>query len=143
MSTGLIATPVVLPEGWLTAYDRLHREGLAAFPPAALHYVMNVVRQATQNPELKEITGASEVEERATHAASIGPAAVIAAFRTATRADFGPLQAFVLSDWGLKTPADLGLAVSHLGHAGCLTLDDGDAPEFYALYENPFTGELP
>jgi|GEM_PF-4291659 len=128
MSTGLRASPAVLPEGWLNAYARLHREGLAEFPPAALHYVLNVVRQA-----------GSEAESL--HTGSLGPAAVSAAFRAATRADFGPLRSFVLEDWGLLTPGDLGRAISRLGHAGCLTLDDGDAPEYYALDENPFTGE--
>jgi hypothetical protein len=115
-------TSAALPEGWMTAYGRLHRDGLAAYPPAALHYVLTLVRHAARE------------------GAPLSPEVVTAHFRRAVRADFGPLYDLVLEDWGLTTPARLGEAVSVLGRAGCLSTDDGDAPELYAADALPFTG---
>lgn len=107
--------------GWSAAYARLHREGLAEFPPACLHYVLELVRRVSH-------------EE-----GPPGPAALTAAFRAATRDDFGPLRRDVLDEWGVRRPAALGRAVALLGHAGCLILDEEDAPAFYAADARAFT----
>jgi uncharacterized repeat protein (TIGR04138 family) len=111
------------PRNWTEAYADLHRTGYADFPPACLHYVLEVVRNAARaetasTPPIRSILSA---------------AGVIAAFRAATRTDFGALRAAVLDDWGLRAPRDLGRAVAHLGRAGCLIVDEGDSLEHYSV----------
>jgi uncharacterized repeat protein (TIGR04138 family) len=105
-----------VPTGWKAAYASLYRDGCADFPPACLHYVLELVRSAARN-----------------HGAALTPAATTQAFREAIRADFGALAGEVLEDWDLRTPKDLGHAVELLGRYGCLTLDSEDTPEHFAL----------
>lgn len=101
--------------GWKTAYAAMHQDGAADFPPACLHYVLDMVRGAARDGE-----------------GSLTPAATIAAFRRSTRADFGPLADEVLADWEMRTPENLGRAVTLLGRYGCLALDAGDTAENFA-----------
>lgn len=155
--------PGTAPPSWEEAYARLYHDGRAEFPPACLHYVETVVRQAAlaPRPSFADETTGDEVETRETTApqgvpgtrgirdtaaaevpagaGSLPPAAVIAAFRNALRRDFGPLREAVLREWGMLTPFDLGRAIGALGHVDRLSLDDGDAPEFYARDPVPLT----
>jgi uncharacterized repeat protein (TIGR04138 family) len=105
-----------LPTGWKAAYASMYRDGSADFPPACLHYVLELVRSTSRQ-----------------HGSELTPAATTRAFREAIRADFGALAGEVLEDWGLRTPKDLGHAVELLGRYGCLTLDSEDTPEHFAL----------
>lgn len=112
---------------WTSAYAAMHRDGAAAFPPACLHYVLDLVR--------------AESGRRGEPGTSVGPLTpteTSAAFRRAAHADFGPLVDEVLSDWRLETPAALGEAVALLGAYGCLTLDAGDSPQAFATDTVPF-----
>ncbi len=149
--------PDSFPDRWKEAYARLYHAGRADFPPACLHYVETVVRQAAIPPTVDspvrsdarddgsheggtppdDDPDSRDSTERGTEhatgtARSLPPAAVIAAFRNAVRQDFGALRAQVLREWGLLTPFDLGRAIGLLGHVDRLILDDGDAPAFYA-----------
>jgi uncharacterized repeat protein (TIGR04138 family) len=114
--------------GWKSAYAAMHRDGAAAFPPACLHYVLELVRTESGR------RGGSGTSDSA-----LTPADTSAAFRRAARADFGPLVDDVLKDWNLETPAALGEAVALLGAYGCLTLDAGDSPQAFATDTVPFT----
>ena len=109
---------------WVTVYAALHREGATSFAPAGLHYVLDVTRA-----------------EAARRGGDVAPADLIAAFRRAVRADFGPLSATVLADWSLETPAVLGAAVSQLGRYGGLDLADGDAIDAFAADAIPLAEE--
>ena len=102
--------------GWKAAYAALYHDGAASFPPASMHYVLEVVRSAVHN-----------------RGNALTPADTTEAFREAVRSDFGPLSDAVLADWELRTPKDLGHAVDLLGRSGCLTLDSEDVPENFAL----------
>jgi uncharacterized repeat protein (TIGR04138 family) len=110
------------PTGWKAAYASLYREGSADFPPACLHYVLELVRRVSR--------------DRGT---TLTPAETTRAFRDAIRADFGALAGEVLADWELRTPQDLGHAVELLGRYGCLTLDSEDTPEHFALDATPLS----
>jgi uncharacterized repeat protein (TIGR04138 family) len=116
---------------WTSAYAAMHRDGAAAFPPACLHYVLDLVRaeSARRGPG----TGGSGMS-----GGPLTPTETSAAFRRATRADFGPLVDDVLADWKLETPAALGEAVALLGAYGCLTLEAGDSPQAFATDTVPF-----
>lgn len=114
--------------GWKTAYAAMHRDGAAVFPPACLHYVLELIRAESGR---QGGSGRSE--------GSLTPADTSAAFRRAAHADFGPLAGEVLNDWKLETPAALGEAVALLGAYGCLTLDAGDSPQAFATDTVPFT----
>jgi hypothetical protein len=144
---GTGTTAMVVPEGWTEAYASLHRDGVAHFPPACLHYVLNIVRQASfvwgeRDPvEIEDLAGPEMAPVRPTPR-SVPPAAVIKAFRSAIRNDFGALRDEVLEDWGLRTPADLGLAITLLGQAGALTLEEGDGPAFYSPDVIPFVRDV-
>lgn len=120
MSVESFHTDEAAMDAWSAAYARLHREGLAEFPPACLYYVLELVRHVSRTDGPPD------------------PAALIAAFRAATRRDFGPLRDDVLADWALTRPADLGRAVALLGHVGCLVLEAGDDPARYAADPRPF-----
>lgn len=111
---------------WKEAYAAMHNDGRAAFPPACLHYVLERVRRAGRE-----------------HAGGLPPDAIIADFRRAVRADFGPLFREVLEDWELRDPADLGRAVTLLGNYHCIQLDSGDTPEHFATDTVPFSKEEP
>jgi uncharacterized repeat protein (TIGR04138 family) len=144
---GTGTTAMVVPEGWTEAYAGLYRDGVAHFPPACLHYVLNIVRQASlvgsENDPVERIdlTGHETAHTRPAPR-SVPPAGVIKAFRSAVRNDFGTLRDDVLEDWGLRTPADLGLAITLLGQAGALTLEEGDAPECYSPDVIPFVRDV-
>jgi uncharacterized repeat protein (TIGR04138 family) len=104
----------------------MHRDGAAAFPPACLHYVLELVRNESRR-----------------RAAVLPPADMVAAFRRAARSDFGSLCREVLEDWELRVPADLGHAVLLLGRYGCLSLDAEDTPGAFATDTVPFTEGRP
>ncbi len=147
------------PVPWKEAYARLHRDGRADFPPACLRYVENVVRQTASTPSplppspAANPPGSGSSDDIVTHDAedgshddgsatrSLTPATVIAAFREATQRDFGPLREDVLRHWGMRTPFDLGRAVTLLGRVDRLLLDEGDDPFRYAKDTVPFTEE--
>jgi uncharacterized repeat protein (TIGR04138 family) len=155
------------PRSWTAVYATLHETGRAVFPPACLHYVLEVVRRAARHlphsyqalgarsemnlkPELNStshkseafhIENSSSMNKSSTLAHTLSAPDVITAFRTAVRTDFGPLRNAVLEEWGILTPADLGRAVSVLGSVGCLNLDDGDSIEFYAAEPSSFLTE--
>jgi uncharacterized repeat protein (TIGR04138 family) len=111
--------------GWKDAYAAMHRAGEASFPPAGLHYVLELVRHATR-----------------ARGAALSPADTIASFRRAARADFGPLRAGVLAEWGLETPAALGSAIHLLARHDCLTLEESESPEDFTIDPVPLTDEL-
>jgi uncharacterized repeat protein (TIGR04138 family) len=109
---------------WKSVYASMHRDGEAAFPPAALHYVLQLVRkragtQAGANTEL------------------LTPASIITTFRGSVRGDFGPLTREVLDEWKLRTPEELGKAVLLLGRYRCLTLEPSDTLEAFAIDSEP------
>jgi uncharacterized repeat protein (TIGR04138 family) len=107
-----------MPLDWKTAYASMHTEHRAAFPPAGLHYVLQLNRKLFN-----------------AHHRTITPAELWQEFGKHTRRDFGPLVAQVLSDWKLGTPEDLGNAVVLLGSYGCLTLEPTDTVEAFAALE--------
>lgn len=110
-----------MTDGWKSAYAAMHREGAAAFPPAALRYVLDLTRH----------------ESRRT-SAPLAPAGLVSAFRKSARADFGPFLSEVLGRWELRTPEALGRAVNLLGRYGCLSLDAGDDAAAFAADSRPF-----
>jgi uncharacterized repeat protein (TIGR04138 family) len=122
-----------MPGAWTTVYATMHRDGAAAFPPACLHYVLELVRN--------EAHAAQAGTQGAP--ALLTPADTTLAFRRAARGDFGPLRDDVLEDWELRTPEDLGKAVTLLGRYGCLTLEDGDTPAAFATDTVSFLGANP
>jgi uncharacterized repeat protein (TIGR04138 family) len=107
--------------GWKSAYEAMHRDGVADFPPACLHYVLELIRAESNR-----------------HGGPLTPAESSAAFRRAVHADFGPLCDEVLVEWNLRTPGDLGNAVALLGTYGCLSLDAGDSPQAFATDTVPY-----
>ena len=105
---------------WKTAYEAMHDRGEAVFPPAGLHYVLQLSRQifrARNRP--------------------VTPSELLGEFRKQTRRDLGPMVAQVLENWGLKTSEDLGKAVILLGRYGCLTLEPADTIEAFAALDKP------
>jgi uncharacterized repeat protein (TIGR04138 family) len=104
---------------WKSAYAAMHRDGEAAFPPAALYYILEVVRN-----------GARENTPSGPHI--LTPEKMITTFRDKARADFGPLVREVLEEWRLRTPVDLGRAVILLGRYRCLSLAPSDTTEAFA-----------
>jgi uncharacterized repeat protein (TIGR04138 family) len=108
---------------WKSVYAAMHRAGDAAFPPAALYYVLQTVRKRAAAPE-------AEVP--------LTPQDIITTFRAGARADFGLLSREVLEDWNLRAPADLGEAVVLLGRYRCLALEPSDTREAFAADERPF-----
>src|SRR5690606_32966727 len=100
--------PVTARRDWVTVYAAMHRDGATALPPACLHHVLEATRA-----------------EAARRGRDVSPADLTAAYRRAARADFGPLAAAVLADWGLVTPTALGEAVTQLGRYGGLDLAEG------------------
>jgi uncharacterized repeat protein (TIGR04138 family) len=105
---------------WKSVYASMHAQNEAAFPPAGLHYVLQLSRGLYR-----------------AHSRDVAPAELLEEFRKQTRRDFGPLLPTVLEDWGLKGSENLGKAVSLLGRYGCLTLEPGDTVEAFAALENP------
>lgn len=114
---------------WKSVYAAMHRAGDAAFPPAALYYVLQTVR--------KRAARSQEAEAQA----PLTPQDIITTFRAGVRADFGPLSREVLEDWNLRASADLGEAVLLLGRYRCLALEPSDTREAFAADERPFLGE--
>jgi uncharacterized repeat protein (TIGR04138 family) len=112
-----------MTDGWKTAYAAMHRDGVAAFPPGALRYVLDLARG-----------------EAGKAGGSLSPAETIAAFRKSARADFGPFLADVLDQWNLRTPEALGRAVETLARYGCLSLDAGDDAAAFAADSTPLSG---
>ena len=108
-------------DGWSSAYAAMHRDGEAAFPPAAMRYVLELARG-----ESRKAGG------------PLAPSDMIAAFRRSARADFGALTPEVLEHWDLRTPEALGRAVETLARYGCLSLDEGDSPETFAADSRSF-----
>ena len=102
---------------WKSAYADMQVRGEAAFPPAGLHYVLQLTRLAAQVHEGHAITPEQLLED----------------FRRQTRRDFGALVSTVLEDWKFHSPEDLGRAVVLLGQYGCLTLDAADTVESFSL----------
>jgi len=100
---------------WKTAYASMHAHNEATFPPAGLHFVLQLSRQIYRS-----------------HNRAVTPAELLEEFRKKTRRDFGPLEQQVLDDWGIHTPEDLGKAVALLGRYGCLTLEPTDTVEAFA-----------
>jgi uncharacterized repeat protein (TIGR04138 family) len=111
---------------WKSAYAAMYRDGEAAFPPAALHYVLQRVRRAAR----ERAGGTSTPEE------------IVAAFRAGARADFGPLVRDVLGAWKIEVPEDLGRAVLLLGRYRCLSLEPSDTLEAFAADDRPLHGEI-
>jgi uncharacterized repeat protein (TIGR04138 family) len=107
---------------WKTAYAEMHAKGEADFPPACLHYLLQLNRMAFRNQSGRALT----------------PAELVEAFRKQTRRDFGPLQGKVCEDWGMRGPADLGRAILLMGRYGCLSLDSSDTVESFAMDARPF-----
>jgi uncharacterized repeat protein (TIGR04138 family) len=105
-------------------YAAMHRDGATALAPACLHYILELARAAA-----------------ARHSGSVTPAELTATFRAAVRADFGPLHAVVLEDWGLTTPTGLGEAVNALGRYGILDLAADEDVAAFAADTVPFTEE--
>ena len=128
--------PTLLPEAWKEAYARLYRAGRAHFPPACLHYVEGVIRQAAAAS-----SRSAGPDDETAAGPSLAPTVVIAAFRSAVRHDFGSLRGEVLRDWGLLTPFDLGRAIGLLGSVDRLVVDADDAPAFYARDPLPLTDD--
>ncbi len=110
---------------WKTVYATLHGDGEAAFPPAALHYVLQLVRKR-----------AGSVSTPLT------PEAIITTFRVNVYNDFGPLTYEVLDEWNLRTPEQLGKAVLLLGRYRCLSLEPSDTLEAFATDAVPFNEGL-
>ena len=108
---------------WKSVYAAMHHDGEAAFPPAALHYVLQLVRKSTVNANTP-----------------LTPDAIITTFRGSVRSDFGPLTRGVLDEWNLRTPEELGRAVLLLGRYRCLSLEPTDTLEAFALDTAPFNG---
>ena len=119
---------------WKSVYASMHREGEAAFPPAALYYVLQRVRKQAAPAKTSDATGIPVLT----------PAEIIATFRKGVRADFGPLAREVLDEWNLRTPGELGRAIELLGRYQCLSLDPSDTPEAFAAdvlpLHMPFSG---
>jgi len=105
---------------WKTAYAAMHDRGEAVFPPAGIHYVLQLSRQicrARNRP--------------------VTPSELLDEFRKQTRRELGPMVAQVLESWGLTTSEDLGKAVVLLGHYGCLTLEPAETIEAFAALDMP------
>ena len=110
---------------WKSVYATLHRDGEAAFPPAALHYVLQLIRQRVP-------------KEAGSGSTPLTPEAIITTFRVSVRKDFGPLTREVLDEWNLRTPDQLGKAVLLLGRYQCLSLEPSDTQEAFAADRTPF-----
>jgi uncharacterized repeat protein (TIGR04138 family) len=115
-----------MTEGWKAAYAAMHRDGGAEFPPAAMRYVLEIARGESRKAQ-----------------APLSPADLVAAFRRAARADFGPLLPEVLEHWDLRAPASLGRAVEALGRYGCLSLDEADTVAAFASDTLPLAEVAP
>ena len=100
---------------WKTAYAEMHAKSEAMFPPAALHYVVELCRQASQRREGRVVTPEELTED----------------FRKQFRRDFGSMGNEVRNDWGIHSSADLGKAVILLGKYGCLTLEPTDTEDAF------------
>ena len=105
---------------WKSVYAAMHRDGEAAFPPAALHYVLQLVRKRTTSGSTP-----------------LTPEAIITTFRVSVHSDFGPLTREVLEEWNLRTPEQLGRAVLLLGRYHCLTLEPSDTLEAFLADTTP------
>jgi uncharacterized repeat protein (TIGR04138 family) len=114
---------------WKYVYALMHRDSEAIFPPAALHYVLQHVRQHAQ--QARTDAGAAS--------APLTAERIITTFRAGVRADFGPLTREVLDEWNLRAPEDLGKAVLLLGRYRCLSLEPSDTLEAFAADAAPFT----
>jgi len=106
---------------WKSVYAAMHRDGEAAFPPAALHYVLQIVRASAKT--------------------DTRPEALIATFRRALRNDFGPLLGDVVTEWNIRNPADFGRAILLLGKYRCLSLEPSDTAEAFAADGRAFHEE--
>jgi len=107
---------------WKTAYAEMHARGEAEFPPAGLHYLLEIIRNSARERGEKHLASGEFSEY----------------FRKRIRNDFGPLTNSVLREWGLAHPKDLGRALNLLGRHGCLKLDDSDTPESFAMDSRTF-----
>jgi uncharacterized repeat protein (TIGR04138 family) len=99
------------------AYLAMLREGSEAFSPAALEYLLRLIRRAAFQGKGYRDLRAGEICE---------------AFRRAAAADFGPFLSETLDGFGIRTGADLGRAVLLLAGHGCLSLRAGETLEEYA-----------
>ncbi len=100
---------------WKNAYAKMQAGGEAAFPPACLHYVLQLCRSPRPNS-----------------GSVLTPEEFTGLFRKQAKRDFGSLMASVLEDWGLQSPQDLGKAVVLLGRYGCLSLEPTDTVESFS-----------
>ena len=105
---------------WKNAYAGIQARGEAAYPPAGLHYLLQVCRQASTRTEGRPLT----------------PEELVKNFHQAARRDFGSLKNRVLEDWSLRSAEDLGKAVVLLGSCDCLLLEPTDTVEAFAALEN-------
>ena len=110
---------------WKSVYADMHRNGDAAHPPAALHYVLQTIRARA---------GARSADAANT---PLTPETIITTFRVSVRRDFGPLSREVLDAWNLRTPEELGRAVLLLGRYRCLSLEPSDTLEAFAADARP------
>ncbi len=109
-----------MPLDWKTVYASMHARNEATFPPAALHYILQLSRRLYD-----------------AHHRAVTPAELCGEFHGTTLRDFGALLPCVLEDWGLNSAEDLGRAVALLGRYGCLTLEPTDTVEAFAALEAP------
>ncbi len=105
-----------MPPDWKTCYASLHARGEATFPPAGLHYLLQLTRQAYRDRGGKPLLPREWTEE----------------FRRRIRADFGRLGPAVLEHWELRRAEDLGQALLLLGQIGCLQLGAEDTVSAFA-----------
>jgi len=101
---------------WKTAYAGMHESGETSYPPAALHYLLQICRQASGHIENHLLTPEQLVNE----------------FRKRSQRDFGSMKTSVLEDWKLHTSEDLGKAVLLLAKHHCLTLEPSDTLEAFS-----------
>ena len=123
-----VASATTSPEtlDWKSVYAAIHRDGEAAFPPAALHYVLQFVRKrAGTNPGQLPPS-------------PLTPEAIVTTFRITVHNDFGPLTREVLDGWNLRTPGELGRAVLLLGRYRCLSLEPSDTLEAFEADDREF-----
>ena len=113
---------------WKSVYAAMHRDGEAVFPPAALHYILQLVRKHGGTPPSPD-----------TAPPPLTPKAIITTFRKSIHSDFGPLSREVLEDWKLRTPGELGRAVLLLGRYHCLSLEPSDTLEAFGADTGPLS----
>ena len=100
---------------WKSAYASLQKSAEAEFPPACLHYLLQVLR--TVQP--------ANAEKKTT------PMELTSHFRRQSRKDFGPLLPMVLQEWRMAGPAEFGRGMVLLGRMGCLNLEPSDTLESF------------